>query len=349
MASPELPRDKVTYLSREERINIIKWILNHYNVHNYNYMLLKLFNPDGKLLENEIIKFKDIEKIKYNHLQEMREWYSAKMENFRKSNSENLLFELNYPSNIINTNDEYFYSAYSNDITEILFSDKSVIWCSQNFDQAFLHPFNVIRSVDVFEPVIYRFKLADNYRIIKSDNLSNTNIFKDIFPKDACDHLNEIFDFNGENNKNILLILSEYNKMVPDDLKIHGYYNKSDQDEFAFVNFKDLNKIDIIKKKYTEIEYKYENVIKTSIFPIESKLEYNKLNEIASYLEKHNKKRMSCGLPQSINRIICIKYESFDSDDVIETYTCKENMDDYYKNKYLKYKNKYLNLRNNIN
>jgi hypothetical protein len=188
----------------------------------------------------------------------------------------------------------FFYSSvYNVDLDD--FKNKNFLWCSDKFDQALLHLFDLtlflkIGDRKIVQPKIYKFKFKKNVNILTSYVSDNKSIFKYIFG-DLITELLEILktysiiNFKGEKNKYILLILQELNKFLEEDNRIYGYYNYYDQKETAVINFSELVDSTTIKKSdykkivintnndtyWGECDYSNKTIYKELLFP--SKLE----------------------------------------------------------------------------
>lgn len=160
----------------------------------------------------------------------------------------------------------FYYSSYI-DMDIDKFKMKELAWMSENFDQAFLHIFEGNRytsiSKDELQPKIYQFQLK-KIQIINSQDQDNINIFDNIIEDIVINEIKKALDirkFTIENNKYILYILVEFNKLVRDEYKIYGYRNKYDQIETALIDFNTILVTDTIK----ESKYLSYN---TFLFPI---------------------------------------------------------------------------------
>jgi hypothetical protein len=154
------------------------------------------------------------------------------------------------------------------------FANKYIIWCSDELQEALLHPLD---NHLVTQPVLFSFNFKKNLRLLNSTTLSNlemlmtffdSKIFSGTFNKivnvfdqiDAIDiRYNESLSlvFRGSNNKRLLYIIEALNRVINDEqLKIDGYKNINDQNEVAVVGFSTIiAHLTINKNVYTKIIY----------------------------------------------------------------------------------------------
>ena len=284
------------------------------------------------------------------------------------------------PHNIVDLdNSKYYYSSLnltSNIDPREFFVNKKVCWFSADLDQALLHLFNSYREPQdtsitdetLIQPYIYRFKINNPIRIIKSDNVCNKDIFKgilkeniikyiEIILKNACEKSWQEKDFEPfqrENNKYILYILDLLN------ICIYGYENINDQRELALINFNTvINTTDVAISKILSIKYdNKKNKVKIEVtFPL-NKLEYKNLCNTSTIVAYANNK-LESSIPK-INKDCTMKlkmllykgwgiyYENFDTivevEERFKDYKTRKEYEELFKKKYIKYKKKYLNL-----
>lgn len=259
---------------------------------------------------------------------------------------------------LINNNlEDVFYSSYINLNLEN-FKKKNIIWFTSQLDQALIHIFDTsthIRLREVKEdipiqPKIFRFKLKQYIRLIKSKTFDNYDIFLNIldsglvFIIKATLNKHGISNFELQNNKYILLILEEFNKLVSDEYKIYGYQNYYDQNEIAINNFFNLVDMASIKesdyKSISTLENAFgEEDIQILTFP-------NTKDKIANFLvtEYASRKKVDgTTMYRMIMKKNTILYNDFDTGATINWIS--PDIDEFYKLKYLKYKQKYIELK----
>ena len=226
-------------------------------------------------------------------------------------------------------------------------------------------------------------KLNSVYRIINSLELNNENIFEGLIDDKLIIELKLFFNkihttleiikcdgdilkedriqpirglttiFTEENNKYILYIIKALNDFLPEELKLYGYKNHYDQREIALIHFNKLiDKLTI--KKSTIIKYENTDVNRLYNLPIKPKDLKLIIRDTPSIYVSPSEQKY---LPPDINldskykdysrmaliNNIIIEYTDFDDETKILKYN-KEDINEYFKNKYLKYKIKYYNL-----
>ncbi len=281
------------------------------------------------------------------------------LEDLQNKSIDEILYELNYENygfinlkyeiknNMKKSYDQYFYSSQIN--TDLnTFKNKTILWATEQFDQALLHIFDYNRYLpnDLIQPSIYKFKLKKKIQLLISNNKNNDNIFHHKLPDTLKSKISKILhdegihNFKGENNKYILYILEEINTFLPPEFKFDGYKNNFDQNEIAFINFKDVvDEITIIKNDYLEVYNKNQSNKLIIKFPITINDFITKRSQInlmyTDIFNYPNKYRM---IPQTP---IIIKYGNSE----INEWNSYDEPDTYYKQKYLKYKQKYLKYK----
>ncbi len=173
-------------------------------------------------------------------------------------------------------------------------------------------------------------------------------------------------DFAGEQNKFILIILKELNKFILEETnKIYGYINEQDQNEIALLSREGL--IDLTSLKFS----KYTRVIKKNsseiIFPVmykkyhdefynENVTLYSNMNKLGNESTHYgNIKNCMKNRGKETDSFRMWKYDNTkifyqDFEDTSRELEFKNlNVDDYWKQKYLKYKAKYLALKSKVN
>jgi len=261
---------------------------------------------------------------------------------------------------LINNNlEDVFYSSYINLNLED-FKKKNLIWFTSQLDQALIHIFDTsthIRLRDVKEdiaiqPKIFRFKLKQLIKLIKSKTFDNYDIFLNILDSGLIFKIKAklkeygISNFELQNNKYILLILEEFNKLVSDEYKIYGYQNYYDQNEIAVNNFFNLVDVNSIKESDYKLISTTQNIsekeeIQILNFP-------NTKDNIAQFLitdyanrEKVDGTKMWRMIMKNKNNTII--YNDFDTGTPLKW--TPPDIDEFYKSKYLKYKQKYIELK----
>jgi hypothetical protein len=276
-----------------------------------------------------------------------------------------------YTINNINTETIYYSSLNSleNDDHYNNFINKKYCWMSDSFDQAILHLFNGYRPIKTpgenykIQPIISRFTLKP-CRIIESIDKNNSNIFNGILKHNvvkcinyllgsACEKYEDDRNYEGEgphfsreDNVYILYILEELNKYLDESEKICGYTNYFDQKETGIVNFNttiNINSLKISKiLKFMDFEFPLPEKEYKNIYSFSNN---GKKIKYVSYNKNRNYPMKTRMFP---NIKITIKYENFDNSEEELTYVSDDDLDTYFKNKYLKYKNKYVLLKNNV-
>jgi len=274
--------------------------------------------------------------------------------------------------NIINLDmNQFYYSSLNIKLDTInvfeIFKQKNYCWMTDRIDQSLLHLFNDYRgnfnSLDSIQPIIFKFKLKENIRIINSVSCDNFNIFNGILNENIEKFINYIIDESCERkrdpkrpeidtehsryykdyNVSILLILEQLNKYLQSDQKIYGYKNDNDQKEVGLINFNQLINESSLKKSNIK---KITNRAYNFIFPISSH-DYQKLPKIYKSLYQDQKNidpMKDCKFRMTLEDGQSIEYEDFNDNNksIIHKALSK---DEYFKKKYLKYKNKYKNLK----
>jgi len=276
-----------------------------------------------------------------------------------------------FKNNITFTDPDIFYYSSYIDMDIDKFKSKELAWMSENFDQAFLHIFEGERyesiSKDELQPKIYRFQLK-KIQIINSQDHDNTNIFDNILEDVVINEIKKtlsIENFIKENNKYILYILIEFNKLVSDKYKIYGYKNNYDQIETALIDFNNILVTDTIKEsKYVSYKTYVLGKQQNFSFPI-CKTDWKNIthtsynNSLYAYsnilLDPPRYRMFSQYYDDKItyhgDKITYhgdeITYQDFDS---LESIVYKiKSLEEYFKKKYLKYKQKYIHLKSLYN
>ncbi len=187
-----------------------------------------------------------------------------------------------------------------------------------------------------------------------------------IYPKKVFEKGN----FANENNKFILVVLNELNKFLYESNRVYGYVNNFDQKEFALVDRNNLiNQTSIQISRYTRVIKKDGTEI---IFPITYDdyhknfkdafiTLYSSFDDMSTFCKTGNIKGDCLEIINCMEKKGVIKdsfrmykldntqifYQDFDHPDQ-EIEFKNLNLDDYWKNKYLKYKAKYRALKNKI-
>ena len=240
------------------------------------------------------------------------------------------------------------YSSYQKQID---ITQKDFLWCSKNITQSILHPLNNDRLTNKSEeykvqPYMYKFDLKQPVRLLPSSSEKNTYIFNILFQysrrenweheynnfmSELCKYYGETNKdklFKGENNYRILLILKEYNNLVPEKCKINGYHNINDQEEIAFIDFHNLINPDIIEYKFIKLKFKEDMIKKLKeLYPTNNNLK-NEIHFPVTYSEFKIiiKEYKPVGFIHQLNRIKCWHLESIEyqntSNNIIETFNC---------------------------
>ena len=340
-------------MSHIDKLNLIKSILEKYNG-NSNYLEKYIQSKD---VEIKIKKFKitdktgqiteyDYTKILYEvkcDQSETKEWTVS---------SPYELIISDFKNNITFTDPDIFYYSSYIDMDIDKFKSKELAWMSENFDQAFLHIFEGERyesiSKDELQPKIYRFQLK-KIQIINSQDHDNTNIFDNILEDVVINEIKKalgVKKFITEDNKYILYILMEFNKLVSDKYKIYGYRNKYDQIETALIDFNNI----LLRETIKESKYvSYKTLMKNFSFPI-CKTDWKNIIH-TSYKDSLYPYERNSTIPLFPHRYRMfseyyddeITYQDFDSLESI-IYKIKP-LEEYFKKKYLKYKQKYIQLK----
>ncbi len=337
---------------------------------------------------NDLIKLEQEKALhETEKLTKLADWFFSLYVNYVFEKEENNGIK-NFEDKIIkldNTVDYYhsFISQTNLNPIDVFQSDK-FIWFSSQFDQSFLHLFNVRKinklAGQQINLCLAKFKLQGEIKVINSENIHNNNIFlyllKPYVNKAIVDALkirhefvikltnlhNSYYangEFSNENNKFILIILNELNKFIVEpENKIYGYYNKLDQNEVALIQRTNLINPDSVKiSKYTR--FIREEPKGTITFPTVYDNYLNYFSDIVVTYITGDK------LITNLDHIKCIKnkgynlnayrmyqlksntqiyYQDFDNDSVELEFKPPET-EDYWKQKYLKYKQKYIALK----
>ena len=261
-----------------------------------------------------------------------------------------------------------YFSSYLQSEAES-FCTKNFIWMSSQLDQALLHIFHYLQTrkdierldeITDFQPVIYRFNLKE-INLINSPNKENKNIFKGLLPDELIGRLDDVLKRNGikegmnsftkQENKYILIILEQLNKILEEANKIYGYYNYYDQNEIGLTEFyKNVISESIIESKYRTINMAGRitnfpiKLTRDNIIKIDN-VQYD--NEEQNFTKDATTLKFRMFLTDDYNETTII---IDDFDNLRDTYTwIKPRFNDFFKLKYLKYKQKYLQLKNKLN
>ena len=260
------------------------------------------------------------------------------------------------------------YSAYPTNITKENFVNKNIIWVTERYDQALLHPLD---NKQIKDPIIFQFKFRKYLILLQSNEFNNEKIFDEI----SIELTNKFIEFMnknplngftrdniylGNNNINILYIIEAINRIIENDFfTFNGYINMKDQCEIAVLDFKQLVDRESVKK-YVYTKIVYNGVEKT--FPLETTRDIRQFYDIEgfyktgtpredipnflipdAFVQNRNniKSRMTCH-----NKNFQIYYQIEDKSTPESIFNCLNfSLEDFWRNKYLKYKLKYQKLK----
>jgi hypothetical protein len=290
--------------------------------------------------------------------------------------------------------DVFYYHSFLNPVTRLAPSintnTNKFIWATDKLDQAIMHIFDVRKMEGLsddsrisIQPWISRFTIKDEPLVIESKNESNKDIFINIIPEECLNHLSPVLKalvehefkkvgvtkiinidnvFINENNKYILIILNELNKIISNpENHVLGYINNFDQKEIGLCNRNFINN-DLIKtKKITQVKKADTN--QNIVFPVDYSYylhrlklvdykKYDNLSEIDRGLICEHLEAIAPGIQYQRFRMIpnanhSIFYIDFDDDTEKELQLNVNNLE-YWEKKYLKYKKKYLSLSKKV-
>lgn len=165
-----------------------------------------------------------------------------------------------------------FYSSLPYDILKEDFELLRILWCSPELSQSILFMFG--NEKELIHPCFFSFKIKKPVFLLNATDMDNENIFDDILDTESIRKIKRAYDIDFGNNVHILCVIEAINRIAKIEennptLKIHGYRNRYDQNEIAFIDFNRLIDKEKVRKGI------FEKVVLKGVKYIHQEIDYD--------------------------------------------------------------------------
>ena len=237
-------------------------------------MNLILFDVQGKAIRGQS------ERIINNLREKLVTLQLEEAENKKQTDEEKYKKQPRYKNITLLDNSHTFYSSLPYDINKEDFELLRILWCSPEISQSIL--FMLGNEKVLSHPCFFSFKINKPVFLLNATDMDNENIFDDVLDKESIRKIKRAFSLDFGNNTNVLCVIEAINRIAKIEennplLKIHGYRNRYDQNEVAFIDFHRLLDKESVRKgifekvvlkgvRYIDREINYDSS-STYIFP----------------------------------------------------------------------------------